>query len=496
MNIQTLKTNLEEKFDVLGFYDLADAMFQHGSIFKIFKNHYQEVYAPNQRIVFYTSQQPSQLVLDHLQRAATKIDISNWFITVCCSYDINDQLDEANKKYGNDVYTINWYSCVLTETKIINSNNIYPFEYFCVVPFGVISIDSIGNATPCCKYKEDVGVFNNTFDFNQSMSNIRNDIKDKIPHKNCSTCWNAEHLGQTSLREHLNTKYLDICDEEWVDYPNIQDLTISTGNVCNFACRICDAYGSSKIAVEQLKFTNDIKEKQKLKKLVKLSKNNDYSIVDAITTTPNLTNIHLLGGEPLLWKSLEELIDKLVSAGLSKNIQIEFSTNGSIFPDNIIKKLLEFKSVEILLSIDDIEKRFELQRGGEWDVVLNNILKFKNLKSTSFSVKIVPTVNIQNLLYLDQLAKFCSNNDLEIVWWFLEEPAYLSIDRVTRATKDAVFKKYINHPNTHLQQIAKRMYKTDSVNGNLFLNYMNELDKRRNQDSSEILKEIFNLMSV
>ena len=156
---------------------------------------------------------------------------------------------------------------------------------------------------------------------------------------------------------------------------------------------------------------------------------------------------------------------------------------------------MKFKSVLILISIDDINERFEIQRGGRWNQVSRNIQTFKNLKSPTFDVKIAPTVNIQNLLYLDQLVDFCENLDLEIVWCFLESPQYLSIDFITTAAKNIAYQKYINHPEPELQAIAQRVNQFQPINDNLFLTYMKKLDQRRGQDSSVVLEEIFNAMS-
>lgn len=498
MNVQQLKAELDAKFDIICFYDLADAVGNHGEIFKIFKKYYRAEYQPHQRLVFYTSDKPSQLVFDHLQRAATKIDISNSFVLLCGPYNIEFAIATANAKYGNDDFTMSWYPCRLAPTKNINSDKIYPFDTFCTLPFGFLTVTGPDHsASPCCKYKKFIGSFDNDVFFNEQMTELRHDIKNSRRHKDCSVCWHAEDVGQTSMRQHFINKYIDQCDQEWVDDPRIRDLTISPNTLCNFDCRICAPEVSSKIAVEELKFSTDPYEQQQLKKMT------DWSLSDQYHHTANkilhlssdLDYLHIMGGEPFLWQDLDYLLDNLINKDLAKNIQIEFNTNGSIYPDRLIDKLLKFKSVLILISIDDINERFEIQRGGRWNQVSRNIQTFKNLKSPTFDVKIAPTVNIQNLLYLDKLVDFCGILDLEIVWWFLESPQYLSIDFITTAAKNIAYQKYINHPEPELQAIAQRVNQSQPINDNLFLTYMKKLDQRRGQDSSVVLEEIFNAMS-
>ena len=493
MTAQELKSELEQTYTLVCFYDLADVMCNHGKIFKVFKELYQKEYSPDQRLIFYTSQQPSQLILDHLQRAATKTDISNYFITVCTPYDIHEELKTANTKYGNSDVCIHWQVCDLTESNSIDGTNIYPFDTFCTLPFGAMFV-STGNATaPCCKYQGATGLFNNNID--HRVEEIKTDIKHSRRHEKCSVCWNAEDLGQTSLRQHFNNKYLDQCDLEWVDRPGIRDLTISPNNLCNFKCRICIPVSSSKVAVEQLSATSDKQEIHKLKTIISWSREERSITENIVKMSSDLNFLHILGGEPLLWHDLKNLIQTLVHNNTAPHIQLEFNTNGSLFSKDIIDQFSNFKSVEILLSIDDLGERFELQRGGSWHQIYENIKKFIALKSEKINVKIAPTVNVQNILYLDQLFDFCESHQIEIVWWFLESPKELSIDRLTASAKHAVFNKYCNHKDPELRAIAQRVLLTAPESGLPFLNFMQILDQRRQQNSSMILKEIFDVMS-
>jgi molybdenum cofactor biosynthesis enzyme MoaA len=500
MSESSLKTELASQYDVVCFYDLADAVSQHGSVFKIFKKHYQATYHDRQRLIFYTSCDPSQLVLDHLQRAAARIDISNYFIIVCSPNDLTHKLQQSNNKYGTDDVAISWHKCLPVVSKEIDDRNIYPFESFCTLPFGFLTVENKNLLSPCCKYLGHVGhlqqdslyqVF-----FNSQMQQLRQDIKNGQRHHNCKICWDTEDSGSISMRQHFINKYGHQCDQEWVDNPRIRDLTIMPTNLCNFKCRICNPDASSKIAVEELNFTTDGKQKERLKNLIKPTTVTDAIIVDQIfQIASDIQFLHILGGEPFMWSELEQLVKRLIDTGHAKHIQLEFNTNASVFPTDIIDQLQQFDAVEILISLDDINERFELQRGGAWPLVLQNIRAFKQLTSATFRIKFVVTVNIQNLLYLDQLVDFCSALDVEVIWCFLETPEYLSIDFVTDTVKQLVRGKYTNHPNLELQSIAQRMSKTAAVSGAAFLNHMQKLDQRRGQNSATVLKEIFDAMS-
>jgi sulfatase maturation enzyme AslB (radical SAM superfamily) len=189
------------------------------------------------------------------------------------------------------------------------------------------------------------------------------------------------------------------------------------------------------------------------------------------------------------------LLDLIIERDVAKNIQLEFNTNSSIYPAAIINKLKKFKRVEILLSIDDIEKRFEIQRGSRWDDICKNLELFKNLKSSTVDVKAAITVNIQNVLYLDQLVEFFENLNFDIVWWYLEDPKYLSIHNTTKKVKNLIYQKYHSHTNPELRNIATGVQSSIPVSGKEFLDYTLKLDHRRGQDFKLWHSEIFNAMS-
>ena len=89
---------LKEKYNVVCFEDLADYYSQHRAIFDLFKRCYQEEFLGNQRLVFYSSEPLSQEFLNHIQRAATIIDISNFFILILTPFGILLKLKGADQK--------------------------------------------------------------------------------------------------------------------------------------------------------------------------------------------------------------------------------------------------------------------------------------------------------------------------------------------------------------------------------------------------------------
>ena len=130
-----------------------------------------------------------------------------------------------------------------------------------------------------------------------------------------------------------------------------------------------------------------------------------------------------------------------------------------------------------------------------WVDIYKNLELFKNLKSSTVDVKAAITVNIQNVLYLDQLVEFFQNLNFGIVWWYLEDPEYLSIHNTTKKVKNLIYQKYHAHADPELRSIATGVQSSSPVSGKEFLEYTLKLDGRRGQNFKLYHSEIFNAMS-
>ena len=499
-SLDVLQKHLESQFELICFVDLGDVCSTHSAIFSLLTSVRRASYLPNQRLVFYSSHKPSQDLINHLQLAASRVDISNFFILVCGPTDIKEELNIANTLHGHDSVSMEWTNAELVDTKPLLNFGFYPRTSFCPLPFGSLMVDIPGAVTPCCKFKGTVGnINNNTLNeifHNDAMSTLRAQMKDGVRPAECRVCWDVENRGVTSLRQHAISKYQDQNDHGWIDHLKIHDVSINPSTLCNFKCRICNSHQSSQITVEELKHATDPTEIFYLKDLLKLATQDNSHLEKSLEELNyDFEHLHVLGGEPFLLPNLASLLEKVIKSGNSKKMQLEFNTNGSVFSNKIIKLFNQFKKVELLLSIDNIGPRFEIERGGSWPVIKENIFQFSKINSETISVKLVITVNIQNLLYLDEIVNFARQHNLDIVWWYLEYPTYMCIDNVTQSVKDLVYKKYHNHSTSELQKISNRVQSTISVSGQPFINYMNQLDQRRGQTFSQTHSEIFEAMS-
>lgn len=498
---EDLRQILSREFDLVCFVDLADVRQKHGSIFRLFSDVRSACFQPKQRLVFYTSHDPEQAFLDHIQRAAVRIDISNYFILIVCPWDITDKLARANNKFKGDKQTIQSSVQNLEHTKPFEASGYAQIDTLCPLPFSQISINARGSVLPCCKFTTFVGnLHKNTLPeifFGDQLDIVRKQMLSANRPKQCGTCWQNESKGTTSLRQLAMAQHGDLLDQNWLDDPQIRNISWAPSALCNFKCRICKPDFSSKIAAEELQFSQDHNQRKILRALIKSANSPEQTteLIESFDGVDHLRDLHILGGEPFLWPQLAHLIDRLIDQDVAQHTTIRLNTNCSVFPDDRLVPIIEnFRAVEILLSIDNVGERFEIERGGCWPDVLINAKKFASLQSSKVQIKLVPTINLQNVLYLDDVLALSKSLGVGIVWWYLETPVFLCIDNSTEETKRLIIEKYKTHQEPELQKIASRILISPKCDGKEFLDYTKKMDLRRSQSFCRTHREVYEAM--
>lgn len=507
MNAEKLYDVLSKKFEIVCFENLSQFTSSHSALFHFFKKVFQSEYKNNQRLIFFSHSSLEQSFINHFQRAIHANNISNYFVLICSPYDITKELQLASQTVANPEVAIQYLKVPLSGQQIVDIGGYArDFDMLCTLPFLALSMTN-NLALPCCKFNAEsmidsqnkhsiIEIFNS-----RRMQEVRTKMIQGEELSECSVCWNSERNNTVSLRNYAAQKYKNKLDFGLIDSPQLYELQIAPSIVCNFNCRICNAMTSSKIADEELRHAVDPIEITAIKENIKLStEQSDYHTAlllnNADETFRNISTLRLVGGEPFLWKNLEQLLQTLVNLNYSDKIKLEFNTNGSVYPSTLIDTLKKFKAIEILVSIDTIGEKFEIQRGGNWADIEKNIKLFVETQDENFVIKMSPTVNIQNLLYLDELVNYFDQYSFEICWWYVENPDFLCIDNVTQKVKDIVEKKYTNHPVQELQSIAKRIKAIKPITDNRFIEYMNKLDVRRSQSFRKYHREIYEAMLI
>lgn len=442
----------------------------------------KETFADNDRIIFIYSKQ-SKEILELINELLLAVDIPNFFTI----FEPTDYYDHS-------------------------SLDLSLGDKFCIYPWINLKIDPTGYISPCCAYNTVFKNRNNQMiNINETtiqdvylgdtMQSLRNQFRKGQRPTECANCWKQEDAGITSMRQNGKHKLKDLYYKlDWLNdnITNLQlfDLSIG-GTLCNLSCRICYSHVSIEVANKELSAGR--LSKTKFIEIQKLSNwGNDDHVWEQLTAlSPNIKFLDLHGGEPMMSKMQFKFLKNLISLGVAKNIKLDYSTNGTFYSDKFFDIWDQFKEVKLSISVDDLHERFEYQRNSaDWKLVENNVKKFKNKISNTFSIDIFPTVNIQNIYYLPELLDWATSLGLHTQFNILEVPSQLSIDYLPLTARIGIIDKLSTH--THNTQIATLIDKLKNMTydgtNQEFLDYTKKLDQERQQSFTITHTEIAKLM--
>lgn len=132
---------------------------------------------------------------------------------------------------------------------------------------------------------------------------------------------------------------------------HVTDWQIDLGNYCNGACVYCDPENSSRLATEFQKLGL-------IDQLPPAAWCDDPDLVDqfvqVLTSSTNLQYLHFLGGETLITPGFKTILTALVDVDLAKDITIGFTTNLTVWSDDIVELLKQFGQVNLGMSIETL----------------------------------------------------------------------------------------------------------------------------------------------
>lgn len=338
-------------------------------------------------------------------------------------------------------------------------------KYFCVLPWYSKEFSS-KRTVPCC-----------LLPLNYNLETIRNDLLSGIPTSACKKCWQIESSGKISRRQQEN-QFLDYKlnrDLEKIFQDCVQNLNqdlvyqITLSNLCNQACTTCNDRASTKWA--EIKRQAGLPS-QKLQKINLADLNIDYA---------NAKRIEILGGEPLFDPQCEILLSNLLSHG-NDTCFVSFVTNGSINLSSRLTDLISaFSDINICVSIDGIQSRFEYMRWpAKWDNLQKNLDQYRTVTKDKISVSY--TISAVNAIYYDETVDWFEKQKLNYNHNIVYEPSWASLQTIPLAIKQQLkdhkfFQTHLSMASDHQssEQFINHLQKQDQIKKISFKDYLPEL---------------------
>lgn len=512
-----LRSYLESQYKIVGMVDIDSLVQQpRKTLYQLFSNWYKPCFEHNERIVLYSRTPLDQDTLIHIQKCASLVDISNFFILLCSPTVDQDQLESVRKLHSCDDCVFSTLEINITDALSIEKKSCLTLpDSFCFSPWAHLEITSQGEFRPCCVYKGSITDHHNrpynintdtieTVYHSDYLKNLRAQFVEGKKPMGCSHCWYREQYNAKSNRQWtesnlgLSAQTLHI-EQDTID--NLISLDIKLGNLCNFKCRICMPAASSKVAEERARhFETPID-------LRTVNKNGQWVENTEIWHTlqrlgNQLVNIDFYGGEPFLIKQHEMFLDYLIGHNYSTKIKLHYNSNGSVYPANLIDKWKQFKHVNIHFSIDNIGQRFEFERGGCWEDVEANLDRLLETKLPNMSLGIFVTLNVQNVYYIEQLIDWYETKQFDSFnFSLLEEPSFLSVKAMNQELVNVIVNRLKQIPTekinrygieSFIQKLENKTVSPESIDQ--LKQYMLKLDTIRNQNFALTHPEIASII--
>ena len=391
-----------------------------------------------------------------------------------------------------------------------------PHDTFCVLPWISLEASPIGTVRPCCLAMDEITDDNGDkyklattglieIQNSNSMKKLREDFLAGKKPQNCRRCWNEERAGRTSKRMHTldRLKHMIGTDVSWsTDAMPLMFLDLKLGNICNLKCRICGSWSSSQFAAEEIKYNRAEETRgsfayQMLKDGAWPRESTQFW-VDLDRHLDNIRYIEFTGGEPFMIREHFQLLQKLVDTGRAAQVEIHYNTNGTQYPEEGEAIWKHFKNVEIALSIDDVEGRFEYQRtNAVWTEVVENVERFRQLRSRNSNITLQAccTINVFNVYYLETVANWLVQQGFDFIYWnMMHDAYYFSISTLPESAKVEITKRLTtaNVPPKILKEFASAsefMNRGNSLDGQLLRMNLRDLDHKRSQNLAQVAPE-------
>ncbi len=231
----------------------------------------------------------------------------------------------------------------------------------------------------------------------------------------------------------------------------------------------------------------------------------DWIVNELFKNPEQLKGIHLSGGEPMIQKQVEDIINFCIDQDIAKNIYLQFNLNCTVLPDRMLEKISKFKRLFLALSIDGYGPWWEYIRfPGKWSITKKNIEKLVQLPGAR--VMLVPVLMTYNVLNILELFEYAEEIEVECLMYPLLTPWPLDVSFLPASIKHLAAERFRDFAqqdcskltHDHLLQMADYLESSEDKctedSFQTFMLFTNDLDAGRGQNFCELHSEFLSLL--
>ena len=364
-------------------------------------------------------------------------------------------------------------------------------------------------------------------------------IKNK-PISGCHKCYAEEKTdGEISLSMRLGSSILYndgfIHKKPKFEKPSLEFLEVGFGNYCNLACLSCNSSLSTTWHDNEVALNKTASQGIKRTIFPKLD-NIRFDLAD--DTLKTLKLVKFTGGEPMINPEFVKFIGLICERGHPENINLEIYTNCSYIPSpKLLENLVKFKNIQLNLSIDAFGSVNDYVRyGSTWEgdakQTVSRAIDFwldQGVNNKGLTIIMSTTLSILNVFEVPKLMswwmkKFKDSGNKVIVhrtealpteyegFFKLQmafDPSYIGVNILPQSYYNEVVawcdeyennfsKEYpdlefvpesISASLSKLRNTIKRS-KGDAKNAQLLLEYLEKMDKIRNNSAEYSIPKV------
>jgi sulfatase maturation enzyme AslB (radical SAM superfamily) len=166
--------------------------------------------------------------------------------------------------------------------------------------------------------------------------------------------------------------------------------------------------------------------------------------IDCLCRSPKLSYLHFIGGETLITPAFRIILQALIRTGLHQRVSIGFTTNLTVWDQSVVDLLLQFKEVNLGMSIECVHPLNDYVRyGGQIQDTLQIMQQWLEIAKTNqwlIQIRITPTV--LSIWHLDTIYRLALEKNIGVESCnFLNHPEFMRPSVLPRNSRDAVIDK-------------------------------------------------------
>ena len=333
-------------------------------------------------------------------------------------------------------------------------------KHFCMMPWTHMHLWPAGTTYPCCMSDPEFPIGNTQEQSLQEiwngeeLRNIRMNMLQDKPSKECRRCYELEENGMSTLRTgsignyaHHWDKVEATSDDGSAGDVNMAYMDIRFSNLCNLKCRSCGPQFSSSWFEDHKAIYGKLNHPKILQ-----VRDEMRSFLDELDPMlESVERVYWAGGEPLITKEHYNILDKWIAMG-KHDVSMDYTTN---FTQMYYKKKTafdywnKFENVRVAASLDANHARGEyLRKNMVWsEVVQNRRTMIEQCPHVYF--ELTPTVSVYNVLNLPDFHKEWIEEGLlepkNIRINILLDPTYMRLSILPPWIKSKVVERYQEH---------------------------------------------------